>query len=147
MDKKDLPPYLRKEIGHSLSSIWQAKNEQLKSRWTVEWAKSPRFNHSRFDDLLTLHSQKFLKYISSRNISRTTASKIFRLRVGHTPLNKYLHRFKKVDSLQCPACRHLKEMPDVTFNQYWTSLPTQLHRTASFFISPFLSLKQDTCTI
>jgi hypothetical protein len=37
------------------------------------------------------------------------ASIIFQLRVGHTLLNQYLHCFKKIDKLHCPACRHLKE--------------------------------------
>ena len=32
------------------------------------------------------------------------ASLIFQLQVGHAPLNKYLHRFKKVDHARCPAC-------------------------------------------
>ena len=39
-------------------------------------------------------------------------STIFQLRVGHAPLNAYLHRFKKVDSAQCPACGHPKETPE-----------------------------------
>ena len=33
------------------------------------------------------------------------ASIIFQLRVGHVPLNKFLHQFKKVDHARCPACR------------------------------------------
>jgi hypothetical protein len=31
------------------------------------------------------------------------------MRVGHVPLNYYLHKFKKVDSLRCPTCRHPSE--------------------------------------
>ena len=111
-DRKDLPPCLRKEIGHSLSAARQARNEKIKIRWIKAWAKSPRFNRLRFEDLLTPHSQKYLKYISSGSITRKTASTIFQLRVGHAPLNVYLHRFKKVDSPQCPACGDPSETPE-----------------------------------
>ena len=62
-----------------------------------------------FKDLPTLYLQTYLKYISNENLSRRTASTIFQLRVGHPLLNQYLHRFKKVDNLQCPACGHPKE--------------------------------------
>ena len=109
---KELPPSLRKGIGHSLSAIRQAQNTKLKSRWTAGWAKSPRFHRLRFKDVLTPHSQKYLKYISNGKVSRKTASTIFQLRVGHAPLNDYLHRFKKVESAQCPACGHPKETPE-----------------------------------
>jgi hypothetical protein len=54
-------------------------------------------------------SQKFLKLISNKRISRKAASIIFQLRVGHAPLNQYLYRFKKVDNPQCPACSHPEE--------------------------------------
>ena len=122
-DRKDLPPCLRKEIGHSLSATRQALNEKLKSRWTANWAKSPRYLRMRFKDLLTPHSQKYLKYISNGKISRKTASAIFQLRVGHAPLNEYLHRFKKVDSAQCPACGHPKETPE----HYLLQCPSYAH--------------------
>ena len=122
-DRKDLPPCLRKQIGHSLSAVRQARNEKLKSRWTASWAKSPRSKRLRFKDILTPHSQKFLKYISNGKISRKAASAIFQLRVGHAPLNEYLHRFKKVNSLQCPACGHLKETPE----HYLLQCPSYAH--------------------
>ena len=77
----------------------------------------------RFKDLLTPHSQKYLKYISNGKISRKTASAIFQLRVGHTPLNEYLHIFKKVDSAQCPACGHPKETPE----HYLLQCPSYAH--------------------
>ena len=59
--------------------------------------------------LLTPSSQKFLKYISCGEISRNTASCIFQLQVGHSPLNAYLHRFQRVDSPRCPDFGHPKE--------------------------------------
>jgi hypothetical protein len=30
---------------------------------------------------------------------------------GHAPLNAYLHRFKRKESVQCPACSTPKETP------------------------------------
>ena len=111
-DRKDLPSYLRKELGHSLSAVRQTRNEQLKKNWTAVWTKSPRFKRLKFEDLLTPHSQKYLKYISSGSITRKAASTIFQLRVGHAPLNAYLHRFKKINSPQCPACGDPFETPE-----------------------------------
>ena len=58
---------------------------------------------------LTSYLQKYLKYISNSDLSRTNMSRIFQLRVGHVMLNQYLHRFKKVDNPHCPACGHPKE--------------------------------------
>jgi ribonuclease HI len=118
LDSKQLPQCLHKKIRFSRSAIRQALNDKLKLRWNSSWAKSPRYQCSRFPDLLTPHSQKFLKYISSDGISRKTASTIFQLRVGHAPLNQYLFRFKKVDSPQCPACGHPKETPEHFLLQY-----------------------------
>ena len=110
-DKQDLPPCLRKPLGHSLSAIRQAHNKNLKFKWTAEWIKSPRYQRLYFKDLLTPHSQSYLKYISNEDLSRKNASTIFQLRTGHVPLNYYLHRFKTVESAQCPACGHPKETP------------------------------------
>jgi hypothetical protein len=55
------------------------------------------------------YSQKYLKFISNPKMSRTNASHIFQLRVGHAPLNQYLYKFKRVDSPRCPACSHPNE--------------------------------------
>ena len=110
--KDTLPSCLRKEIGYSLSASRQEHYEKLKHRWTESWTNSPRYRRARYPDLLTPHSQKYLKYISSQDIPRKAASLIFQLRVGHAPTNQYLHRFKKVDSSRCPACGHPKETTD-----------------------------------
>jgi ribonuclease HI len=108
-EKSTLPPCLRKKIGYSVSAIRQARNTNLKHRWAIDWLKSPRYRRTRFRDMLTPSSQKFLKLVSNEGISRKAASRIFQLRVGHAPLNQYLHRFKKVDSPRCPACGHPEE--------------------------------------
>ena len=106
---KDLPPYLCKTLGYSCSAMCQAHNEKIKRQWVNSWTGSPRYQRSRYQDRLTPYSQKYLKYISSNDILRKTASLIFQLRVGHAPINQYLHRFKKIESPSCPACRHPKE--------------------------------------
>jgi hypothetical protein len=49
-------------------------------------------------------STKFLKMISKDKLSREAASKIVQLWMGHIPLNSYLHRFKRADKANCPAC-------------------------------------------
>jgi hypothetical protein len=66
----------------------------------------------RATDIISPHSRKYLALISDHRISRRMASTIFQLRVGHVPLNSYLHRFGKVDSAQCPACGEGRETAD-----------------------------------
>ena len=122
--REDLPACLRKKIGYSLSAARQAHYEKLKRRWIANWSDSPRYFRSQYQDLLTPYSQKFLKSISKAEISRKSASLIFQLRVGHAPVNQYLHRFKKVDSPRCPACRHLKE----TVEHFILQCPKYAHK-------------------
>ena len=57
----------------------------------------------------TTPSAKFLKLISDTDITRSDASIISQLRIGHAPLNAYLHRFKRVGSARCPACGAAEE--------------------------------------
>ena len=52
----------------------------------------------------TTPSIKFLKTTSNTKLSRDAASKIAQLRLRHIPLNGYLHRFKRTDKSNCPAC-------------------------------------------
>ena len=121
--KEELPTCLRKQLGYSLSAVRQAHNEKLKLRWAAQWAQSPRYHRLNFEDTLTPFSQKFLKYISCEGISRQSASRIFQLRVGHVPLNQYLHRFKLIDSPCCPACGH----PNETAEHFLLQCPKYAH--------------------
>lgn len=100
----DLPCYLRKKIKQSTSTLKQAYNEKAKNSWKTEWHKSKRYKRFPATDIISLSSKKFLELISDHNISREMASRIFQLRVGHVPLNEYLHQFKKKESVRCPAC-------------------------------------------
>ena len=52
----------------------------------------------------TTPSTKFLKTISNAKLSWEDASRIAQLRLQHIPLNKYLHKFKRTDKANCPAC-------------------------------------------
>jgi hypothetical protein len=49
-------------------------------------------------------STKFLKMISKDKLLREAASRIAQLWLGHILLNSYLHRFKRADKANCPAC-------------------------------------------
>jgi hypothetical protein len=42
-NKSALPPYLRKPLGHSLSTIKQKQNDNLKLKWVAMWTISPRY--------------------------------------------------------------------------------------------------------
>jgi ribonuclease HI len=120
---RDLPAYLRKPVKHSLSATHQSHKESLKKKWANTWSFSPRYHRARYQDMLTPASQNYLKYICSQNISRAAASRIFQLRVGHIPLNQYLHRFKRVDNPRCPACGH----PNETVEHYLVYCPKYAH--------------------
>ena len=98
-----LPKLLRKTLKYSKSAAIQEENMARKKRWTREWITSPRYAKFKHIDA-SLPSRKFIKLISNTKISRSDASKFFQLRSGHIPLNAYLHRFKRKESAQCPAC-------------------------------------------
>ena len=71
---------------------------------------SPRYDKIKHIDP-SLPSHKFVELMSSNDIRREATSKIYQLRSGHIPLNAYLHRFKLVNSAQCPACGAQRETP------------------------------------
>jgi ribonuclease HI len=109
-DAEELPKLLRKQLKTSKSASIAAAAAERKKRWRREWIASPRYaKFKHFDP--TLPSRNFIKLISNTKISRADASKIFQMRSGHAPLNAYLHRFKRKESAQCPACGAPKETP------------------------------------
>lgn len=119
----NLPPYLCKPLAHSIAALRQMHNNKLKNKWAATWAASPRYHQFHFQDILTLYLQKYLNYISTPGISRDMASRVFQLRVGHAPLNHYLHKFKRVNSPHCLVCRHPKE----TVKHYLIYCPKYAH--------------------
>ena len=105
-----LPRMLKKPLKISRSAACQQINKQVKEEWVKTWKMLPRYDKMKHLDP-SLHSCKFIELISNSDIHREYASKIFQLRSGHIPLNAYLHRFKILESAQCPACRAPKETP------------------------------------
>jgi hypothetical protein len=86
----------------SKSAIKQAYNENLKQLAQKAWTQSPRYD--RMKNLKpSAPSNKYLMLIAP--LPRKAASILTQLRTGHTPLAKYLHHIKKVDSPTCPACK------------------------------------------
>jgi zinc-binding in reverse transcriptase len=108
-DSKALPKYVRKRIKHSISALRQANNKKRNNTWKKEWEVSDRHKRFKAKDTIPPTSQKFLTLISDHRIPRRMASLIFQMRVGHTPLNSFLHRIQKVDSARCPACGDPRE--------------------------------------
>jgi ribonuclease HI len=109
-DAAKLPKLLRKRLKISKSATIASAASERKKTWRREWLASPRYaKFKHFDS--TLPSRKFIKLISNTKISRADTSKIFQMRSGHAPLNVYLHRFKRKESAQCPACGAPKETP------------------------------------
>ena len=105
-----LPKTLRKPLKISRSAARQQLNGSVKMRWENEWKMSPRYTRLKHIDS-SLPSHKFVELMSSKDIRREAASKTYQLRSGHIPLNAYLHRFKLVESAQCPACGAPRETP------------------------------------
>jgi hypothetical protein len=103
-DTKELPKYVRKKIKHSVSALWQANNKERNETWKKEWHVLKTYRGFKARGIISPDAQKFLTLTSNRKISRKITSLIFQLRVGHTLLNSYLHRYHKVDSDKCPTC-------------------------------------------
>jgi ribonuclease HI len=108
-DAAALSRYLRKPTKKSISALKQKHNDKAKEVWKKEWHKSERYKRFQVPDIVTPYSKKFIKLISNNRIPRRSASLIYQMRVGHAPLNDYLHRFHKVDSPRCPACEAPRE--------------------------------------
>ena len=110
---------LRKTLPWSKSATRQAYHQKVKL-----WSQSPRFNRMALIDLEFSHT-KFAKL--TRSISRNQASILFQLRLGHVPLNTYLHRIKKVDSPICQSCLQFRET--VMHYVMWCETHTIARRT------------------
>lgn len=102
--EKNIPKYISKTIRKSTSALKQDRNKNAKEKWKSEWNESDRFKRFKALDIISPASRKFTALISDHRVSKGMASLIYQLRVGHAPLNSYLHQFKKVESAQCPAC-------------------------------------------
>lgn len=82
-------------------------------------AKSPRHSDLQFKGLLTPYSQKYLKYISSGNISRKAVSASFQLKGGVRSAQRILaqlHRLKKNEAREQP--RAMLDIVFMCFHQF-----------------------------
>jgi hypothetical protein len=70
---------------------------------------------NRIDPKLLQHS--FVKLTAS--FPKRLTGLYMSLRTGHAPLNKYLHRIGKAESLQCPHCHQVDE----TVHHYLITCP------------------------
>ncbi|KAJ6619907.1 hypothetical protein B0H10DRAFT_1628135, partial [Mycena sp. CBHHK59/15] len=97
-----IPPSYRDSTLPLSRSAWKQQfMAQLKQRVAEEWRRSSR-NHRirRFDP--SLPSSKYLDLTT--RMPRKLAVIVLQLRIGHTILNKHLHRIKRADTPVCPAC-------------------------------------------
>jgi ribonuclease HI len=105
-DCKQLLPFLRKSIPHSITAVRQRFTSQLQKRWKRiwkrRWKSSPRAKSLCSIDN-SVPSKKYLKL--TRDLSRSQASILMQLCTGHIGLNQHLFRIKKAESPSCPHCR------------------------------------------
>ena len=102
----NLPAPLRKMLPRSKSEAKQAHTLKLKAAVLDLWNKSIRHERMTQIDPEFKHST-FIKLIHKLHCDQ--ASLLFQLRTGHVPLNAYLHKIQKVDSLICPNCLQYNE--------------------------------------
>jgi len=103
-----LPPYLRKPLLINPSAVLRANNDALNKEWSQDWHKTERGKRTiKIDSTTPL--AKLLKTLSNKKLSREAASRLTQLQLQHFLLNKYLHRFKRTDKANCPACSKDKE--------------------------------------
>ena len=92
---------------YSLTTLGGSFQVDLQERWKSLWAKSPQRGHmDKIDAKLPLHS--FLA--ATNHLSRAETSVLMQLRMGHIPLNAFLHRIGRADSPGCPTCQHTNKM-------------------------------------
>jgi hypothetical protein len=102
-DKSLLPSFLRRKLTINPAALKRKHNKTIKEQWKAKWRSSPR--GARMAELdATTPSDTFLKRISSSKLMRKVSSILTQICIGHIPLNRYLYKFKQVDSPRCPAC-------------------------------------------
>ena len=85
----------------SVIAMRQAFAAKLWHMWKTNWKESPRFvKFAKIDSKMPSMGFKHLTTL----YSRLQTSLLVQLRLGHTPLNAYLHRISKATSALCPSC-------------------------------------------
>ena len=121
-EKQLLPAFLRKPLTTNPAAVKRADHEKKKNAWASNWKSSARGQRTTLIDKST-PSKKFLKAISTADLSREAASRISQFRLSHAPLNKFLKRIQKVDSARCPACGADEE----TIEHFLLTCPSYAH--------------------
>lgn len=104
--RRELPGILRKTLPLSISALRRAHTEELKQKFATLWKDSPRYARMQHIDP-EMSPSKLRRMLLGRK--RAQASIITQLRLGHSPLNKHLHRINRSDTALCAACRsHLE---------------------------------------
>jgi hypothetical protein len=102
-----LPSFLRKgPLPLSISALHQEHHKTLQARWLHSWQRSPRHTHLTTIDPDILN-RSFIKL--TKSFPRRVTSLLIGLCTGHIPLNRHLHRIKKVATPYCPHCPHVTE--------------------------------------
>ena len=121
-DKKLLPSLLRHKLTNHSTALKQHHDAIIKEKWKVEWRSSMQGRKmAELDN--TTPSLKFIDSISSSKLTRHGSSLLSQLRIGHFPLNSYLHKMKRVDSPRCPACGAANE----TIHHFLITCPSYAH--------------------
>ena len=101
-----LPAPIRKTLPWSKSAVKQEYTLKLKVAAIDLWNESIRHERMMWINLEFKHNT-FIKLI--HNLHQEQASLLFQLRMGHVPLNAYLHKIQKVNLLICPNCLQYNE--------------------------------------
>ena len=118
---EDLPDILQEgPLPNSLTALGGSFQVDLRERWKSLWAKSPQRGHMDKIDA-KLPSPTFLAAIN--HLSRAETSVLMQLRMGHIPLNAFLHRISRADPPTCPMCQHTNE----TIHHYLFDCPGHAH--------------------
>ena len=97
-----LPPELHSPLLVSIAAQRQALVVALQECWGEIWRQSPRHSKmSRIDSSMPSNKYRWV----TDELSRAESSIVIQLRTGHAPLNAYLYRITKLDSLTCMHCR------------------------------------------
>lgn len=90
----------------SQSAVRQRFEQELKIKERQWWTKSPRYEKMKRVDESML-SANFTRIIDK--LPRANGALLMQLRIGHIPLNGYLHTIRKIKDPMCQACTLEKE--------------------------------------
>lgn len=101
-----LPTSLRTPLPHSVSALKMAQLQKIKTRNAADFALSPRYRKLTEIDP-SVPSAAYRKMVDQ--LSRKNVSILTQLRMGHVPLNAYIHRINRAESPLCPFCTEAHE--------------------------------------